>query len=61
LANRTYDAETGSLFWPTGNPFPDTDGDDRGGPNLYTDCDLALDPQDRKARLVFPFHSARSA
>ena len=24
----TYDAETDTLFWPTGNPYPDTDGSD---------------------------------
>ena len=51
----TYDSETGLLFWPTGNPFPDTDGDDRGGANLYTDCDLALDPKTGKLVWYFQF------
>jgi PQQ-dependent dehydrogenase (methanol/ethanol family) len=51
----TYDAETGLLYWPTGNPFPDTDGTDRGGDNLYTDCDLALDPKTGKLRWYFQY------
>jgi PQQ-dependent dehydrogenase (methanol/ethanol family) len=51
----TYDADTSRLFWPTGNPFPDTDGDDRGGANLYTDCDLALDPKTGKLVWYFQF------
>lgn len=51
----TFDDETGLLYWPTGNPFPDTDGDDRGGDNLYTDCDLALDPKTGKLVWYFQF------
>jgi PQQ-dependent dehydrogenase (methanol/ethanol family) len=51
----TYDPETGLLFWPTGNPFPDTDGADRGGDNLYTDCDVALDPKTGKLVWYFQF------
>ena len=51
----TYDAETGLLYWPTGNPFPDTDGDDRGGDNLYSDCDVALDPKTGKLVWYFQF------
>jgi PQQ-dependent dehydrogenase (methanol/ethanol family) len=51
----TYDPETGLLYWPTGNPFPDTDGTDRGGDNLYTNCDLALDPKTGKMRWYFQF------
>ena len=31
------------LYWTTGNPFPDTDGTERIGDNLYTDCVIALD------------------
>ena len=51
----TYDAETGLLYWPTGNPYPDTDGTDRGGDNLYTNCDLALDPKTGKLRWYFQY------
>ena len=39
----SYDPETDTLYWPTGNPFPDSDDKDRPGDNLYTDCILALD------------------
>lgn len=51
----TYDEETGLLYWPTGNPFPDTDGSDRVGDNLYTNCDLALDPKTGELRWYFQF------
>jgi PQQ-dependent dehydrogenase (methanol/ethanol family) len=51
----TYDAETGLLYWPTGNPFPDTDGTDREGDNLYTNSDVALDPKTGKMRWYFQF------
>jgi len=51
----TYDEETGLLYWPTGNPFPDTDGTDRVGDNLYTNCDLALDPKTGELRWYFQF------
>ncbi len=40
----SYDSETGTLFWPTGNPYPDSDDRYRGGDNLFTDCVLALNP-----------------
>lgn len=39
----SFDVKSGVLYWSTGNPHPDTDGDDRLGSNLYTDCDLAID------------------
>ena len=31
-----------TLYWPTGNPWPDGDDRDRPGDNLYTNCVLAL-------------------
>jgi len=40
----SYDPETDTLFWPTGNPYPDFDDRDRPGDNLYTDSILALNP-----------------
>ena len=46
----SYDPETGTLFWPTGNPYPDTDGSGRQGDNLYTNSVLALDAQTGKLR-----------
>ena len=51
----TYDPETGLLYWPTGNPFPDTDGSSRPGDNLYTDCDLALDPKTGQLKWYFQY------
>jgi PQQ-dependent dehydrogenase (methanol/ethanol family) len=51
----TYDPETKLLYWPTGNPYPDTDGKDRGGDNLYTNCMLALDPATGKLRWYFQY------
>ena len=40
----SYDKQSDTLYWATGNPYPDTDGEDRKGDNLYTDCVLALNP-----------------
>ena len=51
----SYDTETGVLYWPTGNPYPDTDGDERAGDNLYTDCVLALDAKTGKLRWHYQF------
>jgi alcohol dehydrogenase (cytochrome c) len=41
----TYDPDTRTLYWPTGNPCPDFDGEVRPGDNLYSDSILALDVQ----------------
>jgi len=51
----SYDASTGLLYWPTGNPFPDTDGDERKGDNLYTNCVVALDAKTGKLRWHYQF------
>jgi PQQ-dependent dehydrogenase (methanol/ethanol family) len=51
----SYDPETQLLYWPTGNPFPDTDGEDRKGDNLYTNCVVALDIHTGKLRWYFQF------
>ena len=39
----SFDTKTNVLYWPVGNPHPDTDGDQRLGSNLYTNSDLAID------------------
>jgi len=39
-----YDPETNTVYWGTGNPGPDWNGDARQGDNLYSDCLIALDP-----------------
>ena len=40
----SYDPETDTLYWSTGNPYPDSDDRARPGDNLYTNCILALNP-----------------
>ena len=51
----SYDPQTDTLYWPTGNPYPDTDGTERKGDNLYTNCVLALDPKNGKLKWHFQF------
>jgi PQQ-dependent dehydrogenase (methanol/ethanol family) len=51
----TYDAETDTLFWATGNPGADYDGTARLGDNLYTCSVLALDPATGKLKWYFQF------
>ena len=51
----TYDPETNLLYWPTGNPCPDYNGDERKGDNLYTGSVLALDPATGKLRWYYQF------
>jgi len=41
----TYDAETNTVFYGTGNPGKDFVGSEREGDNLYTDSIVALDPK----------------
>ncbi|HTO55574.1 MAG TPA: PQQ-dependent dehydrogenase, methanol/ethanol family [Myxococcota bacterium] len=50
-----YDPETDTLFWTTGNPAPDWDGDGRAGDNLYSDSVLALDPKTGDVKWYFQF------
>jgi alcohol dehydrogenase (cytochrome c) len=51
----TYDAGTNQLFWTTGNPCPDYNGDERGGDNLYSDSVVSLDPATGKLRWYFQY------
>jgi alcohol dehydrogenase (cytochrome c) len=41
----TYDAETNTVFYGTGNPGKDFINSERQGDNLYTDSIVALDPK----------------
>ena len=41
----SYDADLDLLYWATGNPCPDMNGDRRPGDNLYTNSVVALRPQ----------------
>jgi PQQ-dependent dehydrogenase (methanol/ethanol family) len=51
----TYDPEARLLYWPTGNPCPDYNGDERKGDNLYTASVVALDPDSGKLRWYYQF------
>jgi alcohol dehydrogenase (cytochrome c) len=51
----TYDPDAGLLYWPTGNPCPDYNGDVRKGDNLYSNSVLALDPDTGKLKWHFQF------
>jgi PQQ-dependent dehydrogenase (methanol/ethanol family) len=51
----SYDTETGTLYWAVGNPYPDTDPDQREGVNLYTDSVVALDAATGKLKWYFQF------
>jgi alcohol dehydrogenase (cytochrome c) len=50
-----YDPSTDTLFWTTGNPSPDWNGDDRTGDNLYSDSLLAVEPKTGKLKWHFQF------
>ena len=51
----TYDPEARLLYWPTGNPCPDYNGEERKGDNLYTASVLALEPATGKLRWYYQF------
>ena len=50
-----YDPELNLVYWGTGNPGPDWNGDDRVGDNLYSDSLLALDADTGKLKWHFQF------
>jgi PQQ-dependent dehydrogenase (methanol/ethanol family) len=51
----SYDPEGDTLYWATGNPWPNSDDRERGGDNLFTDCVLALDPDTGKLKWYYQF------
>jgi alcohol dehydrogenase (cytochrome c) len=51
----SFDPEANLIFWPTGNPSPNFDGDARQGDNLYTNCVVALDADHGTLRWYFQF------
>jgi PQQ-dependent dehydrogenase (methanol/ethanol family) len=51
----SYDPQTDTLFWATGNPYPNSDDSQRGGDNLFTDSVLALDPANGKMKWYYQF------
>ncbi len=50
-----YDPALNLVYWGTGNPGPDWNGDARGGDNLYTCSFVALDGDTGKLRWHFQF------
>lgn len=51
----SYDPELDLLYWGTGNPGPDWNGDLRKGDNLYTCSVVALNPDTGKMKWYFQF------
>ena len=51
----SYDPETDTLFWATGNPWPNSDDRERGGDNLFTNCVLALEPATGELKWHYQF------
>lgn len=52
----SYDADLGLVYWQTGNPGPDMNGDQRVGDNLYTSSVVALDVKTGKLRWYYQFN-----
>jgi alcohol dehydrogenase (cytochrome c) len=51
----SYDPALNLLYWGTGNPGPDWNGDVRKGDNLYTSSVLALDADSGKMKWYFQY------
>jgi alcohol dehydrogenase (cytochrome c) len=51
----SYDPELDTVYWPTGNPSEEYNGDARPGDNLYSDCILALDRKTGKLKWYYQF------
>jgi alcohol dehydrogenase (cytochrome c) len=51
----SYDPELNLVYWGTGNPGPDWNGDVRMGDNLYSDSVLAIDPDTGEMVWYFQF------
>jgi alcohol dehydrogenase (cytochrome c) len=48
-----YDSSTDTLFWQSGNPGEDYNGDQRLGDNLFSDCILALNAKTGKLKWYY--------
>ena len=51
----TYDPDLNLLYWGTGNPAPDWNGDNRAGDNLYSCSVIALNPDTGELKWYFQF------
>lgn len=51
----SYNRASDTLFWSTGNPWPDSQDVERSGDNLYTDCVLALNAKTGELKWYYQF------
>ncbi len=51
----SYDPDLDIVYWPTGNPAKEYNGDHRAGDNLYSDSILALDRKTGKLKWHYQF------
>jgi alcohol dehydrogenase (cytochrome c) len=51
----SYDPESKTVYWGTGNPVPMFDPEYRPGDNLYTNSSVALDPDSGKLKWYFQY------
>ncbi len=51
----SYDPELDTVYWQTGNPGNDLNGDERGGDNLYSCSIVALDAKSGKLKWYYQF------
>jgi alcohol dehydrogenase (cytochrome c) len=51
----SYDPQLDLVYWPTGNPSPDYNGEERLGDNLYTASVVALERKTGKLRWYYQF------
>lgn len=51
----SYDPETNLVYWGTGNPGPDWNGDVRPGDNLYSDAVIAVDADSGELAWYYQF------
>ena len=51
----SYDAARNMLFWTTGNPCPDYNGEERQGDNLWSNSVIALDPKTGRMHWYYQF------
>ncbi len=51
----SYDPDLDIVYWPTGNPSKEYNGDDRKGDNLYSDSILALDRKTGTLKWYYQF------
>ena len=51
----SYDPDLDMVYWPTGNPSKEYNGEDRKGDNLYASSILALDRKTGKLRWYYQF------